>query len=227
LLSLRETQAASLAWKRLAELRQPVEKSFIFEYIRYLLALKAVDQARLVWQQSAVFPEFAAYQSSPDNLIVNGDFSLPVLNGGFDWLYERLPGVAIALDPAESHSGHRSLQIAFDGVGVDDVGIRHLVPVEPNTSYEFSAYFKAPNIEAAGAPQFVIQDMYSGTTYFTSEDIKDADFWKRIGGTFMTGPDTRLLILRLQRIPAGSPIRGRLWIDGVRLTKSNSGAIRP
>jgi tetratricopeptide (TPR) repeat protein len=224
LLSLQQTHAASLAWKRIAELRQPIEKSYIFEYIRYLLARKDVDQAQLVWQQSAVFPELAAYQSSPDNLIVNGDFSLPVLNGGFDWLYERSPAVTIALDPAESHSGHRSLQIAFDGAGVADVGIRHLVPVEPNTSYEFSAYFKAPNIEAAGGPQLVIQDMYNGTAYFTTEDMKDADFWKRSSGTFTTASDTRLLVLRLERVTAGSPIRGRLWIDGVRLTRSNSGA---
>ena len=33
----------------------------------------------------------------------------------------------------------------------------------------------------------------------------------------MTGPDTRLLVLHIARVPAGSPIKGRLWIDGVHL----------
>jgi hypothetical protein len=47
--------------------------------------------------------------------------------------------------------------------------------------------------------------------------LKDADFWKEVGGTFTTGPDTKLLLLRIQREPPGMPIKGKLWIDSVRL----------
>jgi hypothetical protein len=60
-------------------------------------------------------------------------------------------------------------------------------------------------------------DAGSGKQYFASDDLKDADFWKQISGTFTTGPDARLLILRIQRVPSQSPIRGKLWIDGLRL----------
>jgi len=30
-----------------------------------------------------------------------------------------------------------------------------------------------------------------------------------------------LLVLRLARVPAGSPIRGKLWLDGLQLAPSD------
>jgi tetratricopeptide (TPR) repeat protein len=217
LISQKETAAAAKVWTQLAQLRQPVAQPLIFEYIRYLVTQHEVDQARLVWQQAATLSGLSAYQPSPENLIINGDFNLNVLNGGFDWQYHQSKDVSLALDPTQSHGGHRSLLITFDAQKIDDAGIGQLVPVTPSTSYDFSAYFKADDIRGAGGPCFSIQDLYTAATYFDSDPLKDADFWKEVGGTFTTGPDTRLLLLRIQREPPGMPIKGKLWIDSVRL----------
>jgi hypothetical protein len=149
--------------------------------------------------------------------VVNGDFSLEVLNGGFDWHYQKLPSISLSLDPTQFHTGHRSLSIVFDGRGVEDTGIWQLIPADSNANYEFSAYFKSEQIQGAGGPRFVIQDLYNNTVYLASDELKDADFWKPVGGAFTTGPTTKMLVLRVQRVPPGSPIRGKLWIDGVRL----------
>ena len=59
--------------------------------------------------------------------------------------------------------------------------------------------------------------LYTAATYFTSDELKNADFWKEVSGTFTTGPDTKLLLLRIQREPPGLPIKGKLWIDSIRL----------
>lgn len=219
LINQKETAAAAKVWTQMAELHQPVDQSLVFAYIRYLIAQREVDQARRVWEQAATLCGLAAYQPSPENLIINGDFSLDVLNGGFGWLYRQSKEVSLALDPTESHGGHRSLLITFDARTVDDAGIRQVVPVAPATSYDFSAYFKAEDIEGAGGPRFTIQDLYSETTYFTSDELKNADIWKEVSGTFTTGPDTRLLVVRIKRDPPGIPIRGKLWIDEVRLVE--------
>ncbi len=219
LISKKETAAAAKVWAQLVQLHQPVEAGWAFVYIRYLIAQGEVDQARLVWQQAANLCGLSAYQPSSENLVINGDFSLNVLNGGFDWLYHRSKDVSLALDPTQSHSGHRSLAIVFDSRGIEDAGIRQLIPVQPNTTYDFSAYFKAEDIQGAGGPRFAIQDLYSATAYFVSDELKDADFWKPVSGTFTTAPDAKLLVLRVQRVPAGSPIKGKLWIDGVRLVQ--------
>jgi tetratricopeptide (TPR) repeat protein len=219
LISQKETAAAAKVWARVAQLREPVPSQLAFGYIRYLIGQREVDQSRLVWQQAAVLCGLSAYQPSPANLVVNGDFNLDVLNGGFDWLYQQSKEVSLALDPTQSHGGHRSLLITLDARSIDDAGIRQLVPVNPATSYDFSAYFKAEDMQGAGGLRFALQDLYNETTYFTGDDLKDADFWKEIGGHFTTGPDTRMLVLRLERVPPGLPIRGKLWIDGVRLVE--------
>lgn len=220
LISKKETAAAAKVWARMVEMHQPIEVHHVFDYFRYLIGAQEVDQARLVWRQAADLCGLSAYQPSTENLVVNGDFSLNVLNGGFDWLYHQSPDVALALDPTRSHSGHRSLQISLDSRGLEDAGIRQLISVEPNTAYDFSANFQSGEMQGAGGPRFAIQDLYSAFTYFQSEELKNADFWKEVNGSFTTGPDTKLLVLRIQRVPAGSPIRGKLWIDGVRLTPS-------
>ncbi|MBZ5599810.1 MAG: carbohydrate binding domain-containing protein [Acidobacteriia bacterium] len=216
-----ETASAAKVWEQLVRLHLPIERRHVFDYIRYLVGQRDADQARLVWQQAAGLSELSAYQPSPDNLVINGDFSLDVLNGGFDWLYAKSPDVSLALDPAQSHRGHRSLSITFDTAKIEDAGIRQLIPVQPNTRYDFSAYFRSEDIEGAGGPRFAIQDLFTQSTYFASEELKDASFWKQVAGTLTTGPESKLLVLRVQRVPAGSPIKGRLWIDGVRLVEAS------
>jgi Tetratricopeptide repeat len=217
LMAKKQTADAAEVWDQLAKLRQPLERRRVFDYLRYLIARQEADQARRVWLDASTLCGLSAYQPSSENRVVNGDFSLEVLNGGFDWLYQKLPNVSLSLDPTQFHTGHRSLSIVFDGRGVEDAGIRQLVPVDSNASYEFSAYFKSEGIQGAGGPRFVIQDLYNNAVYLATDELKDADFWKQAGGTFTTGPTTKILMLRVQRVPAGSPIRGKLWIDGVRL----------
>lgn len=219
LISRNEPAAAAKVWAEMVELQHPVETRHVFDYVRYLIDRQEVAQAHQAWRQAAGLADLSAYQPSPENLVVNGDFSLPVLNGGFDWLYEKSSDVVLALDSTESHSGHRSLSIAFDSRGIEDVGIRQLIPVEPNTTYEFSAYFKSQGLQGAGGPRFLLEDRVTRANYFASEELKDADFWKQVGGTFSTGADTRLLVLRIQRVPPGNAIRGKLWIGDVQLTE--------
>jgi hypothetical protein len=220
LVSKNEPSAAGKVWTQMVQLQQAVEARHVFDYVRYLIDHRDVERAHQAWQEAASLCDLSGYQPSPENLVVNGNFSLPVLNGGFDWLYEKLPDVALALDPAEMHSGHRSLSIVFDSRGIEDVGIRQLIPVEPNTKYEFSAYFKSEGLEGAGGPRFLLADQFTGASYFASEELKDEGFWKQIGGTFDTGPGTKLIVLRIQRVPAGNAIRGKLWIGGVRLANA-------
>ena len=224
LLSRDESAAAAAVWDRLTQLQTIIGTRYVFGYIHYLIDHRQIDQARRVWRDAANIADLAAYQPSPANLVVNGDFSMPVLNGGFDWLYQSTPGVTLALDATESHSAQQSLSIVFDGTGLEDVGIRQLIPVEPHVDYEFAAYFKSENMEGAGGPRFVLQDAFTGTNLWSSDELKDADFWKQVGGILTTGPDTNLLILRVARVPPNNAIRGKLWIDGVRLIEKQLSA---
>ncbi|HUK47579.1 MAG TPA: hypothetical protein VLW06_08310 [Terriglobales bacterium] len=221
LISKNEPDAAAKAWSRIVELQQPVEHAFLFEYLRYLFANHQPEQAARVWQESTNLSDLAAYQPSEENLIVNGNFSLDILNGGFDWRYQKTPAVTLALDPIETHAGSKSLRISFEGPGIVDAGIREIVSVEPETQYEFSAFYRAEEMDGAGGPRFAIQDLYSEETFFMSDDLRNAEFWTPVNSTFTTGPDTHLIVLRIARVPGASPIRGELWIDDLKLVTAD------
>jgi tetratricopeptide (TPR) repeat protein len=217
LMSKQETAATAKVWAALIATPEAFEQHDAFNYIQYLFDHKDVEQAHLVWQQTAPRFGLSGYLPTARNLIVNGDFGLDVLNGGFDWLYERQSSVTLTLDPSDFHDGHRSLLITFDGPGVNDAGIRQFVAVQPDTHYEFSAYFKNGEIEGAGGPHIMLQDAYTQAVLYDSDELKEAGFWKSASGEFTTGDDTRLLLLHIPRVPRGSPIRGKLWVDDFRL----------
>jgi len=217
LMDKKETAGTAKVWAALMQSRQSFELRYVFSYFRSLILAKDVDQALLVWRQAASRFGLNSYLSSSSNLIVNGNFSLDVLNGGFDWQYQKQQSVTLTLDPSDFHGGRRSLLITFDGPAVRDSGIYQFIPVQPDTSYEFSAYYKNGELEGAGGPHFTIQDFYSQAVLYDSDELKETGFWKSVTGEFTTSPDCRLLLLHVRRLPEGSPIRGKLWVDDFRL----------
>ena len=219
MLQQNEPEAAAAAWDGMQKLDQPISQRAVLDYVRYLLTHNNVQRAKLVWEQSATLAGLADYQPSRENLIVNGGFDLPIMNGGFDWLYGKLANVTLQLDTVQFHSAPRSLMISFDKAQISDAGIQHLVLVNPDTNYDFFASYKTENLRGAGGLVFTLQDALDESTIFTSDELTGADFWKETDGSFSTGPNTHLLILRMQRIPAGNVIEGSFWVDDVRLTE--------
>lgn len=217
-----ETAGTFKVWDALMRSGQPFEARYAYEYIQYLIQHREVDEAVLAWQQSTTRFGRTAYLPSSANLIVNPMFNLDVMNAGFDWQYQKQSGVTLTLDPSDFHAGRRSLMITFDGPGITDAGFYQFVAVHPNTTYEFNAYYKNGEIEGAGAPHLTIQDMYTRAIYYDSDELKEAGFWKSVDGEFTTGPDCKLVVLHVRRLPEGSPIRGKLWIDDFHLTQKRS-----
>ncbi len=226
LMSEKETSSAAKVWTQIVKLAQPTGLTDVFDYVRYLIGQHQPAQAREVWQQAGPLCGLQNYQPSQQNLVINGDFSLNVLDGGFDWSYQKRSDVSLEIDPTQPHLGSRSLLISYDSTGLDDSGIQQLIPVRPNTAYHFSAYFKTQHLQGAGGPEFVLQDFYAQKPDFESAYLKDSDDWKPISGDFQTGPETSLLLLQIKRVPSGSAIRGKLWIDGVSLIPSNSPSLQ-
>jgi tetratricopeptide (TPR) repeat protein len=273
-----ETAATFKVWDALVQSHQPFEQRSAFEYMQFLLRHQEVDQAILVWKQTAERFGLSSYLTSPltssdpanSNLVVNGDFSLDVLETGFDWQYQKQPGVKLTLEPLATTKtddepsasgflsrlhdffsqrlrpapvappqlrGPRSLMLTLDGPGISDAGFYQFVPVQPNTTYEFSAQYrndKEPQ-GGAGGPRLTITDMYTLADYFQSEELKEShkpedqdndlkieDKWKPVQGHFTTGPDCKLVVLHIRRLPVNSPIRGKLWIENLRIVRTPS-----
>jgi tetratricopeptide (TPR) repeat protein len=220
LVSKNEIVAAENTWDRLIALQQAFPAKLAFPYLRLLILNKEVAAAKTAWQQLAnIDVGLQRYLPSRDNLIVNGGFEEALLNGGFDWWYESTPHAALAIDTSEFYSGTRSLSVTFDGLNASSAGIFQFIPVKPNTDYEFSAESRIEDIESASGPRFAIVDPYTNTFYVLTDDLLGTTPWHLQQSRFHTGPNTSLLFLQVIRQPAGPLIRGKLWIDDLRLVE--------
>lgn len=222
LISKKETEGAIKTWNRIALLHEKFPNRFLYEYVQYLLTERRPDAAMSAWEEAADVLGLSAYLPTDDNLIVNGDFSLDILNGGFDWNYVNRTGVKPLLDASDFREGQRSLSLTFEGPGINDAGIQQLIPVRGATTYDFSAYYKSADFQGAGGPQIVLRDAYTGAPVYVSDTLKDADFWKEVHSKVTTPNSTNLLLLAIERFPAGSPIRGKLWLNNFQLSQERS-----
>src|SRR5271166_941224 len=222
LMSKEETEGTIKTWERLGQLHEKFPSRYLYEYVDYLLGAHRPEAAMAAWEQSADILGLSAYLPTDDNLVVNGDFSLDILNGGFDWTYVNRTGVKPVLDPSSFRQGQRSLSLTFEGPGIADAGIQQLIPVRGATTYFFSAYYKSAEFEGAGGPQIVLRDAYTGAPLFASNPLNDADFWKEVHSQVTTPGSTTLLRLAIERFPAGSPIRGKLWLNDFELSPDDS-----
>jgi len=221
LMTKKETEGTIKTWERLLETHEKFESRLLFDYVHYLIDVQRPDAAMTIWERAAGSLGLAGYLPTEDNLIVNGDFSLNILNGGFDWTYVNRAGVRPLLDASDFRQGHRSLSLTFEGPGIVDAGIQQLIPVHGGTTYDFSAYYKSADFEGAGGPTIVLHDAYTNAPLYASDPLTDADFWKEVHSTFTTPSSTTLLRLVVERFPAGSPIRGKLWLDDFQLSPDN------
>jgi hypothetical protein len=220
LVSKQEVAAAENAWDHLIALQQILPRKVAFSYFRLLIAKQEVVAAQNAWQQLAKVDEaLQPYLPSRENLIVNGGFEENLLNGGFDWWYESNPHAALAIDTDQFYRGTRSLSVTFDGRSVSEARISQVVPVKPDTDYEFSAESRTQDIDSASGPRFAVVDAYTNFSYVLTDDLLGTNPWHLQQARFHTGPNTNLLFLKIIRQPAAPLIRGKLWIDDVRLVE--------
>jgi tetratricopeptide (TPR) repeat protein len=220
LVSKQEVVPAENAWSRLIGLHQTFPSKLAFPYFQFLISKQEVDAATTAWQQLAqIDEEIQPYLPSGENLIVNGGFEENLLNGGFDWWYESRPHTALSIDTDQFHGGTRSLSVSFDGRNAPDAGIAQFVAVKPDRDYEFSAESKTEDIDSASGPRFAITDAYTNFSYIMTDDLLGTNPWHKQQARFHTGPSTNLLSLKVIRQPASPLIRGKLWIDDVRLAE--------
>ena len=222
LVTKQEVVPAENAWDHLIGLRQPFPPKLAFPYFQLLIAKQEVAAAKTAWQQLAqADQEIQPYLPSRENLIVNGGFEENLLNGGFDWWYESNPHAALAIDTDLFFGGTRSLSVTFDGRNAPEAGIAQFIPVKPDTDYEFSAESRTQDIDSASGPRFALADAYTDSSYILTDDLLGTNPWHKQHARFRTGPTTNLLFLKVVRQPAAPLIRGKLWIDDLRLVEAS------
>jgi tetratricopeptide (TPR) repeat protein len=215
----KETTAANQVWQQLVASHRSFQPQLSFFYFDYLLKEHEVASFDRAWHELAdVSPKLQAYLPN-DNLIVNAGFEQPLLNFGFDWRYEPVDHIAAGIDDNVAHSGTHSLSLSYDGSPAYDAGWKQFVPVQSNADYELSVWIRSENVTSSSGPRIAIVDAYSGANLLLTDDVLDTHPWREIKGTLRVPAQTELLAVKIVRAPANTRIRGRVWIDDLRLVK--------
>ncbi len=219
MISNQRTAGAEAVWQRLASLHQWLDPKQLASWIGFLVAQGRPQEANNVWQQLiGIDPELNAYVT-PGNLVFNAGFERELLDSGFDWHFPVNGEVNFALDTTQLYDGTRSLRITFPGSPVQDTGLLQWVAVRPDSTYSFSAYVRSEELLTSSGPRFEIMDSYTQERLFLADDILGTNSWMRVSGDFHTGSKTKLVALRIVRVPADSVIKGQMWIDDVSVTE--------
>lgn len=212
--------SAEVVWRHIMASDPSFPSKDALFYVDALLANHDVATAMAAWQQLASRDKQLSERVSKGNLIVNPGFESVILNGGFDWIYQRVDGVDVSVDTGEFHSGNRSLMLNFDTQGLEVTGLKQFVPVEPGSRYSFSAWIRADSVESANGPRFAFLDPATHQAVFSMDDAIGSFPWRSINGEFITPPGVNLLELSVVRNPASSRIRGKVWIDDLELVRN-------
>ena len=214
---------ADQAWGRLVALGVSFEPSATFSYLDALIRNQRVDKLGAAWQVLLDRnPAQIRQRLNDQSRIINGEFEGEILNGGLEWRVRPAEGAVVTVDTLIFFDGTRSLQIRFDGKqNLDYNHVFQYVPVKPNTTYQFLGYMRAEKITTDSGPHFEIQDAYDRSKLFlATENLLGTSSWTPERLQFRTGPDTRLLIIRVARQPSrkfDNQIAGTVWIDRLSL----------
>lgn len=221
LLQSKDIKGAQQVWPELIALHKSFEPKQGFYYIWALISAGEFNAATQAWADlEKMSPEVARLRQK-NNLILNGSFEYPVMNGGFDWL---LPGTStpdplLQTDISDAHEGRRSLMATFNGTRPSEVGLHQLLVLEPNSHYRFTGYIKA-DLESANGLRFVIMDTKTRQRMIETVDVVDGKRWTPLTGDFRTGPEKHLYYIFIERSGL-TLVRGTAWIDDLQLVKES------
>jgi tetratricopeptide (TPR) repeat protein len=223
----RRLDAADKVWDRMLGEKADFHAESSFAYIDALMRVRRSREAVSAWNQlvsAGVLP--ATEVSSSPNLVVNPSFEAAPLNGGLDWRIHSEPGVQIATDSQVRHSGASSLVINFQGLNnLDFHNVLQWIPVEPGTTYRFSAFLKSRGLTSTSGLRFEINDPRGAI--FQTQDVLGTTPWSKYETFIHTGPETTAVLVGLRRTPAADlekRIEGTLWVDDVMVIQEREGA---
>jgi tetratricopeptide (TPR) repeat protein len=228
--SIHQAEPGLAVWQRILALGQPFPLPRVFPFLEELIREDRADDARRVWLE-AVGPAEVLHSEPPNkNLIWNGNFAQDLANGGLDWRWNPLPGIAIEFDSGAAPNGSRAIRVDFNGgSNLAVVAPFQYVPVEPNRSYHFHGYMRTEGITTESGMRFSVTDPnHNGALNVVTDSLTGSHVWTSVDADLITGPTTHFLLVRLFREPSRlfeNKLEGTAWIADISLIASGGPAM--
>jgi len=223
-----QTDRALIVWSKLAELHPRVQMGESYPLLEALIHKRQIAEAQQVWNDALIFSGISRPPDPPGSLVFDGGFESNVIGGGFAWRFPPFTGgVVITLDTKEKHSGNRSLRLTFNGLSnVSFSDVCQYVPVQPSTSYRFSAWVLTHSLSTDQGVRFGLHPIGDSANSATwTDDIRGTQPWTQVQLPWTSGSGVRDLQLCVSRLPSAkfdSKIGGSAWIDDVVLVHQSA-----
>jgi len=228
-----QTDIALQVWDRLVAIHPRVPLRDVFPLVGALRNAKRITDARRVWDQAALVAGMADLQGPPGSVLWDGGFESGVTGGGYSWLFpEGLRNVQISIDVQEKHTGNHSLRLTFDGKSiVSSTEICHYVPVQPLTSYRFSAWVKTRAVTTDQGVRFQVRSLGTeDTSVAVTPDVHGSEPWTLIELPWSSGngvQELQVCLVRLLSDQLENKIKGTTWVDDVALVPESAEHSKP
>jgi hypothetical protein len=210
-------------WQRLTALHPHVNLPDMFTLIGALRREGKLAQARDVWTQTLALSGLSSVSDPPGSILWDGGFESGIIGGGFAWtLPSGIRGVQVGIDSHEKHSDTHSLQILFTGKLNPQLDSPcHDVPVEPSTTYHFSAWARTQSLTSDEGIRFQLRSLATkDSSTAVTPDLRGTQPWTLIETSWSSGRDThemQVCALRYASKEADGNIQGIAWLDDVAL----------
>lgn len=209
-------------WNTLSDVEKRANHASALSMVGNVVAAKRYHQAVEIW--NSIAPGNAARAEL--GRIVDGGFEENVANGPgavFAWQFQSASPVQTGIDSNVGRTGDRSFKILFQVRSkLEAINVFQLVPVQPNTQYDFECYLKTDKLVSAATPVVAISDASDESVLVSSEPAPNGDNdWQRISLSFKSGAKTEAVKLKISPTSCGEnsvcPIFGSVWYDDFNL----------
>jgi len=220
LLSLQRYDDGLRFWDSLSADEKKANRDSGNSIVSNLLTAKRYHDAVKVWNDIAPNDRYHAESGK----VFDGSFEEAINYTPemvFGWQVKNAPQLLIGIDPTKSNGGARSLRLLFQvRANLESLNVSQLVPVMPDTEYEFEYYFTTEKLETGSAPVVQLVDATDGAVLANSEQAPSGTIpWTRVSLPFKTGSKTGAVTIKIVRAKCSEeedvicPIFGSIWYD--------------
>jgi tetratricopeptide (TPR) repeat protein len=209
-------------WDSLTEMEKRESRFAADPIIASLISAQRYHTAMKIWNEVAPGPGYQAALGQ----ILDGGFEGNLAHGPgavFGWQVQQNSLVQVGIDAGQGHSGSRSLRVYFQVRShIETINVSQLVPVKPNTEYDFECYSKTEKLESAETPVIAVVNASDDSVLAVSSPAPSGSSdWQRIPLSFKTGEKTEAVKVKIVRNSCADspvcPIFGTVWYDDLNL----------
>ena len=213
-------------WDSLSGDEKQTNRAIGNSMIAKLIMVRRYHDAMKVWNDIAANERYRAEVGN----VFDGSFEDAINYAPemvFGWQVKGAPQLEIGIDPTKSNGGVRSLRVVFQvRSNLESLDISQLVPVAPNSEYDFEYYFMTDNLESGSVPMVQVIDAYNAQLLASSAQAPSgSNPWTRVNLSLKTSDKTEAVMLKVVRLKCNDeetpicPIFGSIWYDDFSLKR--------